>query len=225
MLRREPQFPERITPDHLEALRRYLRSLRPIAVRAPAIAPAATSGESISALDALLLQADLALRSGHNALARKLYTQADRDFPNSSAAATGLGMLAFGNGDRELASQQLHRAVEVNDRDALAWFELALLENKNELLETAIRLNPDFAQAHILVGVRTTDDGNLEAALQHLEKATRLMPRKSYAWYSLGYAQMKRGDTAAARESLDRALQTATTKEQHDMAATLLDSL
>jgi tetratricopeptide (TPR) repeat protein len=158
-------------------------------------------------------------------VARTLYTQAAREFPNSSAAATGLGALAHAAGDREASLGHLRRALELNDRDALAWFELALVENDQALLEKAAQLNPDLAEAHVLLGVRATDDGRLDVALGHLEQATRLMPRKSYAWYSLGYAQVQCGDTTKARQSLEQALGTATTPEQRAMAATLLDSL
>jgi Tfp pilus assembly protein PilF len=51
------------------------------------------------------------------------------------------------------------------------------------------------------------------------------MPLKSYAWYSLAFAQTRAGQSAAARESLQRALHTATTPEQRKMAETLVSSL
>jgi tetratricopeptide (TPR) repeat protein len=179
----------------------------------------------VSALNALLLRGDLALHTQRLALARTLYTQAAREFPNSSSAATGLGALALAEGDRDGARAQLKRSLELNDRDALAWFECALIDNDHAALEKAAQLNPNLAEAHVLLGVRATDDGDLDAALEHLEQATRLLPRKSYAWYSLGYAQVRNGDTEGATRSLEQALRTATTAEQRKMASTLRDSL
>jgi Flp pilus assembly protein TadD len=88
-----------------------------------------------------------------------------------------------------------------------------------------VRLDPNLAEAQVLLGVRATDLGDLDKALEHLEHATRLMPRKSYAWHSLGYAQQKHGDLTGVRISLEHALQTATSPEQGQMAATLLGSL
>jgi tetratricopeptide (TPR) repeat protein len=224
MLRREPQFPERVTDQMLVQLRPYLKTMRATALKSgPPSAP--LSLEPVSALNALLLRADLALHSQKPALARTLYTQAAAAFPNSSAVETGLGTLAYAAGDNAGARARLKRALELNDGDALAWFELALMENDPAALERAAQLNPNLAEAHVLLGVRATDDGNLGAALEHLEQATRLLPRKSYAWYSLGYAHSKRGDINRARQALEQALQTATTPEQRAMAATLLDSL
>ncbi len=225
MLRREPQFPERITPRMLEELRVYLKTIRGTAVKAPAPVAQRAPAEPVSVLNALLLQADLALHSQKPALAKALYTQAAREFPNSSAVATGLGTLAYAEGDAEAARSHLSHALQLNDREALAWFQLALTENNQTALERAVELNPNLAEARVLLGVRATDLGDFDTALLHLEQATRLLPRKSYAWYSLGYAQTKQGDAIGARRSLEQALATATSPEQRQMAATLLDSL
>jgi tetratricopeptide (TPR) repeat protein len=225
MLQREPRMPERVTPQMLVDLKAYLKKMRANSVNVPPAATPASPLEPLSALNALLLRADLALHSHRPELARTLYTQAAREFPNSSAAATGLGALAFSEGDRDGALAHLKRALELNDRDALAWFELALMENDHAALEKAAQLNPNLAEAHVLLGVRATDDGDFETALKHLEQATRLMPRKSYAWYSLGYAQQKAGLLEAARASLEAALLAAASPEQRQMAETLLRSL
>jgi tetratricopeptide (TPR) repeat protein len=225
MLRREAQFPEKVTQKMLDDLRLYLKTMRAAPAKTPPVPAPIASAETISPLNALLLRADLALHSRKPALARDLYTQASKAYPDSSAVETGLGTLAYNEGDPVKALAHLRRALELNDRDALAWFELSLLENDQAALEKAVQLNPNLAEAHVLLGVRLTDDGNLDAALQHLEQATRLLPRKSYAWYSLGYAQFQRGDVAGARGALEQALQTASTQEQRQMAATLLDSL
>jgi tetratricopeptide (TPR) repeat protein len=224
MLRREAEFPERVTSQMLVELRLYLKAMRPVAVKVFQEAAHAAS-EPVSALNALLLRGDLALHTQRLALARTLYTQAAREFPNSSSAATGLGALALAEGDRDGAREQLKRSLELNDRDALAWFEWALIDNDHAALEKAAQLNPNLAEAHVLLGVRATDDGDLDAALEHLEQATHLLPRKSYAWYSLGYAQVRNGDTEGATRSLEQALRTATTAEQRKMASTLRDSL
>ena len=77
----------------------------------------------------------------------------------------------------------------------------------------------------MLLGVHATDDGDFGAALTHLREAVRLMPLKSYAWYSLGFAQVKAGQTEDAKSSLLRALHTATSPEQTKMAEVLLSSL
>ena len=225
MLRREAQFPDRITPQMLVELRPYVKAMKATPVKLPATATPIAPVEQVDTLSALLLRADLALHSQKPELAKMLYTQAAREFPNSSAAATGLATVTFAEGSHDRALAQLKHALELNDRDALAWFELALMDNDQAALERAVQLGPNLADAQVLLGVRATDIGDLDTALVLLERATRLMPRKSYAWYSLGYAQQKGGDTAGAHISLEHALQTATSREQREMAGTLLDSL
>lgn len=225
MLRSRPPFPDRITSDMVTELRQYVRSMRATPVKVPTTAMAAPSSQPVSALEAVLLRADLAVRTGHGVLAHQLYAQAAREYPGSSSAATGVAMLALGDGDRDKASAELQRALALNDRDAQAWFQLAVMTNDDGALAKAVELDPSFGEARVLLGVHATDDGDIDAALEHLQQAARLMPRKSYVWYSLGYAQQKQGDPAAARRSLERALQTAATQEQRSMAATLLDSL
>jgi len=225
MLQREAEYPERVTSQMLADLRPYLKKMKAMPVDLRAAPTLEVYVDTVSPLNAILLRADLALHSRRPDVARKLYTQAAREFPNSSAVETGLGALAFGAGDRVGALAHLKRALELNDRDAMAWFELAQLEGDPAALERVVQLNPDFAEAHVLLGVRATDAGDLDAALWHLEQAAALLPRKSYAWYSLGFAQQKRGDVGGARRSLERALQVAATSEQRKMAATLLDSL
>ncbi len=225
MLRREPRFPDRVTADMVIQLRQYVREMRPTPVKVPVTALVTPVPKAMSALDALLFRADLALTTGHADMARTLYSQAAREYPNSSSAATGLAVLAAAEGDREKAASELRRALDLNDRDAQALFAAAVLDNDRQALERVVEIDPNFAEAHVLLGVRATDEGDLNAGLRHLEQAVTLMPRKSYAWYSLGYAQWKKGDAVGARRSLQQALQTAASPEQRTMAATLLDSL
>jgi tetratricopeptide (TPR) repeat protein len=158
-------------------------------------------------------------------LAKSFLEQAERGFPNSSAVATSLGAMALALGDEAAARTHLQNAIQLNDRDASAWFQLGLLDRDNAALERATELNPNLGEAHLLLGVRATDDNDLTRALPHLEQAVRLMPRKSDAWYALAFAQVRAKQTAPARESLQQAMHTATTPEQRKMAETLLESL
>ena len=222
----QPTFPEHITAEHLDDLRRYLRNVRADVVPAPpSISAPKVELERVPPMEALLIRADAALRAQHPEIARPLYEQAAREFPNSSAVAAGLGAMALALGDEPTARGHLERALQLNDRDAAAWFELGLLNHDDASLERAAALNPNLGEAHLLLGVHATDDRDLARAMPHLEQAVRLMPRKSYAWYSLAFAQARANQPAAARESLQQALHTAATQEQRAMAQTLLGSL
>lgn len=226
MFRHQPLFPEHLTDEDLTDLRRYLRNLKMEAVPAPpSISAPKVVTEPISALDVLLLRGDLALRTQHPALARTFYDQAAREFPNSSTAAAGLGAMHLLTGDVVAARKSLQHAIEINDRDPAAWFQLGLLDHDDAALARAAELNPNLGEAHLLLGVHATDDNLLPLALNHLQQAVRLMPLKSYAWYSLAFAQTRATQNVAARESLQRALHTANTPEQRKMAETLVSSL
>lgn len=226
MLRHQPAFPEHITAEHLQDLRLYLKNLRADIVPAPpSISAPRVTLEQVPALEALLVRADASLRTRHPEIAKQLYEQAMREFPGASAVETGLGAMALALGDEASARSHLQSAIRLNEDDASAWFALGLLDHNDRALERAAALNPNLGEAHLLLGVHATDDGDLPLALAHLEQAVRLMPRKSYAWYSLAFAQVRANQTAAARDGLQRALHTATTPEQRKMAETLLESL
>ena len=215
-------------------LRAYVPRLRATDVQPPPalfVAPASNAPpERLTAVDALLLRAELAFRLGHSTLAAELYRQGARDDPNSSAAAAGLGALALAQSRAEEARAHLERAVRLDPRNAAAWFESAMLEQDagagaarvRELLEKTVAANPNFGEAHALLGIRATDDGRYEAAVAHLQQAARLLPRKSYVWHALAFAQEKTGDIPAAAQSARRAVRTAMTPEQAAMAEALL---
>ena len=82
----------------------------------------------------------------------------------------------------------------------------------------------DFAEAHVLLGIRATDAGDLQKALVHLRQAVRVLPRRSYIWNALAYAEQKAGDRFAAIGSARQAIRTATTAEQVRMAETLIEA-
>ncbi len=215
----------------LADLRAYVGRLRASEIPAPPLRPVARPpAERLTAADGLLLRAELALRSGRIALATELYQLAARNSPDSSSAALGLGALAAAQGRNEEAGAHLERAIQFDPGNAAAWFEYALLEQDRgagaarvrELLEKTVAANPDFGEAHALLGIRATDEGRYDDAIAHLEDAARLLPRKSYVWHALAFAQQKRGRTAEALVSARRAARTAATPEQAAMAESLL---
>jgi tetratricopeptide (TPR) repeat protein len=76
----------------------------------------------------------------------------------------------------------------------------AAMANLNE----ALRLNPNFAEAHFELGVIALAQGKVEQAIVALEKAVNLDPRLATAHYRLGLAYRQTGNAARAKEELDR---------------------
>ena len=123
--------------------------------------------------------------------------------------------------DPDDARREFERAIAMGSRDARTYFELAALNHDDALIEKALTIDPNFAEAHFLLGVRLTDDGNFASAVSHLEKAVTLQPRRFTYWNALAYAQAKSGDRQAASASARRASILAHTPQEEHMAAAL----
>jgi tetratricopeptide (TPR) repeat protein len=212
----------------------YVRTMRPATVAAPPEEAAPQPGvQRLTPIEAILARADLALQVRRNTLARTLFEQAVRERPDSAAAAAGIGSLALAEGRKEDGRRSLERAIALGDRDAGTYFEVAMLEREtgapwarvDALLKRTVALNPNFAEAHFLLGARATDDGDYATAIGHLREALRVLPRQSYFWHALGYAQAKLGMRQEAAESARRALASSVTEEHERMAQTLLRQL
>jgi tetratricopeptide (TPR) repeat protein len=175
----------------------------------------------IDPLDATLELAGLALHTGHRDLARSMFLKAAKDNPEAPGAIAGLGALALAEDRKDDARGEFERALALGYRDANTTFQLAALTHDNALLEKTLSIDPDFAEAHFLLGVRATDDGNFATAIAHLRDATGLQPRRFSYWHALGYAQAKSGDRRAAAESARRASVIAQTDPEEKMAAAL----
>jgi len=81
------------------------------------------------------------------------------------------------------------RAVACDDRDAIGHFALGRAHGlRREFadsiaeLETAIELNPSFAQAYFALGFTLTWSGRPDEAIPLFEKAARLSPRDPHLW-------------------------------------------
>ncbi len=72
---------------------------------------------------------------------------------------------------------------------------------QRRLLQEALRLCPDYAEAHNNVGVLLEDDGRYEDALRHYQEAARLKPPMPEAWFGIGEVYRKTERHALALEA------------------------
>jgi Flp pilus assembly protein TadD len=208
--------------EALVALRSYMRAPKEIIAPAPPMDAAEKYRTThLTPVDAALALADLALRTDHPDLARTLFEKTARENPDSPAAVAGLGALALSENRKDDARGEFERAIGMGFNDARAYFELAALNHDNAPIEKALTIDPNFAEAHFLLGVRLTDAGTFSSAIAHLEKAVALQPRRFTYWNALAYAQAKSGDRQTASESARRASILAHTPEEEHMAAAL----
>jgi len=212
----------------------YLKKIRSVKLDIPPPPPfLAAKSDLLSDVDNMLLRGEVALRRGLAEKARTLFDEAAREHPDSAAAEAGLGMLSMTQNRPGDARRHLERALQLDDKDATILFEYALLERDagagtervRELLEKVVALNPNFGEAQLLLGVRATDDRNFDRAVVYLHDAARLLPRQSYVWHALAYAQQKLGRYPEALDAAQRAVRTASTDDQEHAAETLRDAL
>jgi adenylate cyclase len=83
------------------------------------------------------------------------------------------------------------KALAIDDRDPVAYFaagRIYMMRGEHDAsivsLETAVALNPSFAQAHHGLGMALTLAGRLEEAKNALGQAERLSPRDPILWAS-----------------------------------------
>ena len=72
------------------------------------------------------------------------------------------------------------------------------LEEATALFREAVRLKPDFAEAHNNLGLALQEQGQLAAAVAQYQQALRLKPNYVNAHYNLGNALKAQGQLAAA---------------------------
>jgi tetratricopeptide (TPR) repeat protein len=101
-------------------------------------------------------------------------------------------------------------------RDAWAYYHYASIQYANEQggrddyraavanLNEALHLNPNFAEAHLKLGLIALAEGKVAQGISALEKAVSLNPRIAAAHYQLGLAYQRAGNTVRAKEEMDR---------------------
>ena len=208
----------RTLDDAIRDVHGYLPTIRAARTQSQArVQEPAPAPMRLDDITSTLARADLALHVMKLELARKLFERAARAKPDSPEAEAGLGTLAMAENRRDEGLAHLRRAAELRAPGGEASFELAMLKRDedpsspevNQLLEQAIAADPMYAEAHLALGQRETDQANYAEAIPHLETAAGILPRQSYIWHALAYAQAKAGQKDAARDSARRALQTA----------------
>ena len=72
--------------------------------------------------------------------------------------------------------------------------------------EQALRIKPDYAEAHNNLGIALELAGKIEEAITHFEQALRIKPDYVWAHYNLGAALEKAGGVPEAIEHYEQAL-------------------
>lgn len=146
---------------------------------APPALPPVSQAKEMPEVEAAVARADALLANGRRTEAEQAFQDATRRWPDHPAAVAGIGYLAMRRGDYDAARRQLELAIAKGDRQAATHFEYAML-------------------------VRDTK-GPEALVVQSLRQAVELSPRFAEAWYALGTALLRQGNSAEAVSCLRQA--------------------
>lgn len=147
--------------------------------------------------------------------AAQLLAQVARQHPNSAAAQARLGFALRRAGNTEAAIDALRRALalDANDVDAMAMLATTLGEQGGDgldqaagLYRRALALAPARAEIWSNLAWTLAEIGQLDAALNAANEATRRDPELPAGHYHLGLIQQRRNALAEAEAALRQAI-------------------
>ena len=152
------------------------------------IRPLPHSSSESSAVAASASEVDIALSdltltnpNARAALQNRIATAAGQS-PQNAQAEEALGYLALRQGKSDEAREHFRKAVDRQSSDPTVLFYLAHLDRAAgvpagqvlPLLERAVSLKPDLADAHLELALVATEEGKYSQALESLQKLTQM---------------------------------------------------
>jgi tetratricopeptide (TPR) repeat protein len=134
----------------------------------------------------------------------------DPKFPNIHYAS---GLLLLDTGDNNAAIEQFKAEIQNQPQDVLARLKIAAAEYKVDsaagipYAEEALKINPQAALGHYLLGLLLLDTGDYKRAIPELEAARASLPNEARLYFALGSAYSMAGrkdDAARARATFQR---------------------
>lgn len=175
----------------------------------PSPADIATSGYTTNQLadaDSKAILADIHLHSlDYHDKAIQEFQEVLKEDPNNAAAYRGLGYAYLRDKDFDKAADCFHRAAALNSKDPRVHYYSALLtnlrtgfnrENVGEAireLETAIALDPSFADPYMLLGFAQASNGDPAKGLETMRKAVSMSPRNESYQFNLAQLYLANG--------------------------------
>jgi len=123
--------------------------------------------------------------------------------PGSATAYFLLGEAYDSAGSQQSAIERALTAyLKTAPHDPWAYYHDAVIHQNEESLRQALRLDPNFAEAYLELGILALAKGQTATAITQLEKAVKLAPALAAAHYRLGLAYQKVGNTERAQAEL-----------------------
>ena len=125
-----------------------------------------------------------------------------------------LGLVAWRNGENEVAVELMSKAIQINPGNAAyhsnlgnALKDLKRADEAAESYRKALSILPDFASAHSNLGAALRELGQLQDAMNSLQRAIALQPDLASAHVNLGNVLKDMGQAESAVESFLRAIE------------------
>jgi len=137
--------------------------------------------------------------------------------PSAKVAYYLLGKAYEAAGDRQADIREAFKAyVGQEPRDPWAYYHYGCMlylqaqagttrdfEAAKSCLKKALALNPDFAEAHLQMGIIEQAEGRLPESVQSLEKATRINPNLPTSHYRLAQVYQRMGNAERSKAEFD----------------------
>lgn len=216
----------------LADLRSYLRAPQLPVVELLAADASAISIEvqALPQAAADLAQVELLIQLDRPEQAAKLLDRAAKLDPGSVEIETARGLLALSQKRNQTALGHFRGLIERQRAPAFVYLEYAMLLRESgaredeylPFLQQAVGRNPNLAEAHFLLGLAAQRQGRHSEAAASFQRAAQVLPRQSYFWHALSVSLHQAGAEDQARRAARKAAETASTKEQMDMAQAVL---
>ena len=196
-------------------------------VEKPGVRPA-------TATEVSLVQAGLLVGLNRREQALEIYRDLARQDPGDWRIPEALGYLASYSGDGESARRHFARAVELEAANPRLYYDYALLlqeadaepEVVKPVLRKAIALEPDFDNAHRLLGSVLLLEGKAGMALAQLMRVKQISREDAVHHYqTVAQLYHRLGRLEAARQAAALCRKYARSSEEVDLAEELLEWL
>jgi tetratricopeptide (TPR) repeat protein len=141
-------------------------------------------------------------------------------FPNIHYAS---GLLLLDTGNTQAAVTQFQQEIQNDPQNVIARLKIAAAEYKVDsaagipYAEEALKINPQAALGHYLLGLLLLDTGDYQRAIPELEAARASLPNEARLYFALGSAYSMAGrkdDAARARATFQRLSQEQQQKDK-----------
>ena len=157
--------------------------------------------------------------------AKTILNALNTQYPQFPLIHYGSGLLILETGDTQAAVAQFQQEISNDPKNVVARLKIAAAEYKVDsgagipYAEEALKLDPQLALGHYLLGLLLLDTGDYKRAIPELEAARASLPNEARLYFALGSAYSMAGrkdDAARARRTFQRLSQEQQKEKQSE---------